>query len=125
MKLFKDIFFHSPIKYIILFVIGCLLVLINGFSKGFDSLIIYADGFFIAGFTLILIGGLSLLNYFGAYDFWSYTFSKRNPNGTKKPLYEYSAERKEKRSRDKMPFGPYFATGLFFVLCSMILLLFL
>jgi hypothetical protein len=121
MKLIKDTFFHSPIKYAILFVIACIIVLINGFIKGFDFLIVYIDGFFIAGISMILVGGLSLLNFFGAYDFWSYTFSKRNPNGTKKPLYEYSIERKEKRNRGNLPFGPYFIVGLLFLIISIIL----
>ena len=125
MKFLKTLFLHSPIKYIILFVIACLIIVANCFNVGFDQLIAYIDGTFVAGFALILIGGLSTMNYFGAYDFWSYTFSKRNPNGTRKPLYEYSAEKKEKRSRGNFAFGPYYLVGLFFVLLSIILMSFL
>lgn len=121
MRLLKSIFFHSPIKHVILFILGCFIIVINGFTVGFDHLISYVDGTFVAGFSLILIGGLSTLNYFGAYDFWSYTFSKRNPNGTKKPLYEYSAEKKEKRSRGDFAFTPYYVVGLFFLIISIIL----
>ena len=117
----KNIFFHSPVKHVVLFVIGCLLVVINGFKMGFDQLLSYVDGTFVAGFALILVGGLSTLNYFGAYDFWSYTFSKRGPNGIKKPLHEYVADKREKRSRGKFSFTPYYVVGLFFVIISIIL----
>ena len=125
MDLFKKVFLHSPIKYIVLLIIGILITIINCISKGFDLLVSYVDGAFVAGATIFLIGGLSTLNYFGAYDFWSYTFSKRAPNGTKKPLYEYSNEKQEKRSRAKIPFGAYYAVGVFYIICSIILYMFL
>ena len=60
MRLLKSIFFHSPIKHVILFILGCFIIVINGFTVGFDHLISYVDGTFVAGFSLILIGGLLL-----------------------------------------------------------------
>lgn len=121
MNLFKNIFLHSPIKYLILFLVASLIVLTNLFLNGFSYLYLYVDGFFISGFSLILVGFLSLLNYFGAYDFWSYAFSKKKTNNYKVRLYEFSEEKKEKRKLKPLPFGPYFGVGIVFLVVSIIL----
>ena len=79
----------------------------------------YMDGFFIAGFSVILLGGLSVLNYFGAYDFASYAFSRRGADNKKMPYSDFLASKEKKRKEKALPFGPYFAVGGLFFLVSL------
>ena len=122
MNFFKNVFFHSPIKYIILFLVATGIVLTNLFLNSFTVLYFYVDGFFIAGAALILVGFLSLLNYFGAYDFWSYAFSRKKKDEPRVPIYDFSEEKKRKRKLKPLPFGPYFGVGIVFFVISIILL---
>ena len=121
MTFIKNVFFHSPIKYLILFLVATGIVLINLILNSFTVLYFYVDGFFIAGFSLILVGVLSLLNYFGAYDFWSYAFSRKKKDDHRMPIYDYSEEKKRKRKLKPLPFGPYFGVGILFFVISIIL----
>ena len=50
------------------------LIIILSVYNGFDNSINFINGFFIAGFALLCVGGLSVLSYLGAYDFFSYAF---------------------------------------------------
>lgn len=120
----KKLFFHSWKKYLICFIYSILIYVIYCSLRGtWNHIYCFIDSAFITGFSLICIGGLSTVNYFGAFDFWSYSFSKRGSNGKRMPIYEYAEQKRLKRSKDKLAFGPYYATGLFYVLISLILVI--
>lgn len=119
------LFLHSWKKYLILTIVGLVILLINLSLHDFVYLLNYISGLQIAGFVLILVGGLSLLNYYGAYDFWSYAFTRRGKNGKNGSVYEYSEEKRSKRSKLKLPFGPYFLTGTVYLLLSFLLYIWL
>ncbi len=103
-------------------VFGIVIIIANNITHGvWNSYINYIDGLFIAGFSLICIGGLSVCGYFGIFDIFSHMGAKRNHNGVKPTLYEYSQMRAEKRKTKPLPFIPYFTVGLFYVLLMIII----
>ena len=114
------------LKYIIALIIGIGILCLNNIIKErWDLIIYYLDGSFISGMTLICVGGLSLCSYYGAYDVFSYMFTKKLPDGTKPSLYEFSEERKENRKKIKGKFIPYFAIGSVFLITALILYIFI
>ena len=120
-RLLDKIFFHSWKKYIILFVVGCVLTMAGLLLNGFNFALYYVNSFFFAGFAMICLGGLSIVNYYGGYDFMSYAFSKRNPDGTKIQYSTYIENKENKRKNNKLPFGPYFVRGTIFLIVSIII----
>lgn len=120
-ELIRKVFLHSVKKYILLFFISLGLVLLGLSLNGFDVPIYYVNSFFFAGFAMVCIGGLSIINYFGGYDFMSYAFSKRNPDGTRVEYSAYISNKIEKRKTKTLPFGPYFVIGALFTLVSFLI----
>ena len=120
---FVRLFMHSPVKYIVLTVFGLLIVLANLLLNGFDYFIYYINGFQIAGLSIIFMGGLSALGYVGAFDFWGYTFSKKNHDGRRIEISQYIDMKSTKRHSKNLPFTPYFLIGLVFLTVSFVLLL--
>ena len=122
----KTIFIHSPKKYI-----GCLvfllviIVLYNVIREQWNVLVNYADSSFLGGFSLICVGGFSVLNHFGAYDIFQAAFAKRLPNGKKMTLYEFSEKRKIERSKSPYTYVPYFVVGCLGIVISSIVSLFI
>lgn len=122
----RDIFFHSWIKYLVSFVYGLfIMALYNIFYTKWVLLIGYIDGFFIAGASLICVGGLSLINYLGGFDIFSYMFSKKQTATGKITFYDYSQNRLEKRKKNKYTFVPYFTVGGLYLIVSIIMLAFI
>lgn len=120
----KKLFFHSPIRYIISLIVAIILILIRLItSNGFQNIVAYCDGTFIAGMILICFGGLSVVTFFGGFDIFSYNFSRKKEGASS--LYEYSQIKAEKRKSGPLHFVPYFVVGLFFLLISTILLIIL
>ena len=118
----KELFFHSWKKYLLCLLYGILIyTLYCSLREMWFTLFSFQDATFITGLSLLCIGGLSTLNYFGAYDFWGYTFSKRDQNGKRMPISDYTEQKRIKRKKGKYPFGPYYAAGLFYLLISIIL----
>ena len=120
MYFLKKYFLHSYKKYIISILIAAVIVFINVKNKG-SYTINYANGFFIAGFSFCCIGGLSVLSHFGAYDFFSYAFYRKKAN---LDYQTYIEQKVTKRKNNNIPYGPYFATGAFFILVSLIISVF-
>ena len=84
------------------------------------------NGLFIGGAVVLGIYLLTLLNYFGAFDLFGYSFStigvKYFPHGKKKydDYYSYTEIKKEKRKKDQFNFVAYLVVGLIFVIASII-----
>lgn len=120
----KRIFFHSRTRYLISAGFALLIVLLKLFSSGdFTLLRSYSDGFFIAGFFLLCIGGLSVVNYFGGFDIFSCMVAKRDADGHKPTLHEYAQMKAEKRKSNPFVFVPYFTVGGIALIVALILLL--
>ncbi|MCR5741481.1 MAG: DUF3899 domain-containing protein [Gammaproteobacteria bacterium] len=121
---FRNLFVHSPFRYIfaLVYTIG-IVVLYNGLRKDFVSLVNYANGTFIAGFSLILFGALVVVKNHGGFDIWQYMFVKRNPDGSRETLYDFSERKKLVRASKRYDFMPYEVVGVLVSLISLILLL--
>ncbi len=119
----KQIFFHSKNKYVfsLLFaIVGTIFYFISNdpyFERVIFSL---SSAFFIVGFILILIGALSILSNFGAFDIFSYQFKNKRPNGQNYSLYDHQQKRIEKSKGKKYNFVPYMVVGFFFLILSII-----
>ncbi len=121
----KRVFFHSRTRYAISAVFALLIVLLKLLTAGkFSSLQTYSDGFFIAGLLLICGGGLSVVNYFGGFDIFSCMFAKRDAEGHKPTLQEFSEMKAEKRKSNPFVFIPYFTVGFFSLIVASVLLIF-
>lgn len=127
MKLFKKLFIHSLDKYVISSSIVLIILIVNLSLNNFRDLINYVNGLQIGGAVIFLIGGLSLVSYYGAFDTFGYAFSKlkKDPEKHYRDMYEFVTVKAEERKEHKLPFMPYFATGLFFILIGIFLMIFL
>ncbi len=127
MKFLKKVFFHSLHKYIVNASICIIILIINLCLNNFKELINYINGLQIGGAVVFLIGGLSLVSYFGAFDTFGYAFSKikKDPERNYRDMYEFVTVKAEERKENKFTFIPYFVTGLFFILIGIFLMIFL
>ncbi len=118
----KEFFKKSWIRLTICLIFGLLIVIINNLiRKNWNSLDNYCDGFFIGGFSIICIGCLSVLNYFGAFDVFQYTFRRKPKNSPSESLYDFSNRKKETRHSGTKHFIPYFIIGSFYLIISLVL----
>lgn len=127
MKFLKKVFFHSLHKYIISASLVLVVLIVSLSLNNFRELIYYVNGFQIGGAIVFLIGGLSLVSYFGAFDTFGYAFSKlkKDPEKQYRDMYEFVTIKEEERKEHKFTFMPYFVTGLFFILIGIFLMIFL
>lgn len=119
----KDLFFHSPIRYIVSLVITIGVLITYNCINGWEHLINYSNAFFIGGGFVIALGLFSLLDFYGFFNIARYMFVKKNPDGTKKSLYEYSEERTEKIKYKKFRYVPYLFIGVVVIIVSATLLI--
>lgn len=123
----QKIIFHSPIKYLIIFILTSIICLLISFIKKF-TLIGFVDAFFISG-TITFVGGLLfLLSYFGAFDTFAYSFSYiknsyLKTNNKNNDFYNYKQTKILKRKKENFSFTPYLIIGLIFIIISIILLI--
>lgn len=118
---FKKIFIHSWLRYLLSFLFTVLVIVTYNITKGWDKMIYYIDALFIAGFALICISGLSIVNYFGAFDIFTHLFAKPNENNKKPSFYEYSLEKSASRKEHRFNFVPYAVIGFLSIILSIIL----
>ena len=119
--MFRRLFIHSPIRYVIALVVCGALSAAFIISKG-NYLMSYIDGFSAAGAVSILFGALVLVTNLGAFDMFSYSFAimRKANREFYKDLYQYSQIKKEKRSKHFFTF-----VGLLFIIIALIMLIFL
>lgn len=127
MQKLKESLFSSPVRYIVSLIITIILTIIVLISRGFDALIGYIDGLGVSGFVIILVGGLSIVSYFGFFDTVSYGFSTigRREKRKYEDLVDYKNKANEKRKGGVLPFLPYFVCGILLIIISFILRIFL
>lgn len=114
----KKVFLHSWVKYLISFLIACLICFICLYNTSFEYIYNYSNASGTAGLALVFVGLISLANYFGAYDFFGYAFTIKKD---KMSYQDYMDKHQIKRKSKNLPFGPYFAIGLLFLLISLII----
>ena len=125
MAKFKEIFIHSWIRYLISFIYGILILVIYNCTRNWIDIINYIDAFFIGGFSLVCIGGLSVVTNLGTFDVFTHMFVG-SKNGLPKPsLYDYVESKKEKRHKKRFNCIPYFVLGVLYILMCFILQAFL
>ncbi len=120
----KNIFFHSKGKYIfsLCFAIVCTIIYVFINDKYFQQpLFSFMNGTFIAGFVLMLIGGLSILSNLGAFDIFSYQFKKKGTGENRYTLFDHQQQRIEKSKTKKLYFVPYMVVGALFIVISILL----
>lgn len=125
-SLFAKIFFHSITKYGVSIFISIIIILIVLASRGFNHLVFYCDGLFIAGGVLVAVGLLSLLSGLGNFDIFSYSgkyvYNKiRNKSVERYP--EYSKNKMLNRKNFQFGYIPYIVVGVFDILISVVLLI--
>lgn len=123
----QKIIFHSPIKYLIIFILTSIVCLLISFIKNF-TLIGFVDAFFISGTITFVIGLLSLLSYFGAFDTFAYSFSYvknsySKSNNKNIDFYNYKQNKILKREKSNFSFTPYLIIGFVFLIISVVLLI--
>lgn len=124
--LFKRIFFHSWLKYLISFLISVVVALIVLINKGFNYLVSYSDAFFVGGTIILGVGLLSMLSSFGTFDIFSYSgkyvFNKmRSKDMENYP--DYSKGKALNREETKFSFIPYLVVGGFEIIISIVILI--
>ena len=119
-------FMNNWIRLLITFVLGLSLMTVYNFTAGsWTSLISYSNGAFIAGFVWFSIGVLFIVESFGGFDIFVYLpRRKKDSNGHIENLYEYSERRKSERKKGQFGFLAYFLQSAFFILASLIMLIF-
>ena len=111
------------IKMLVCILYGILIIIIYNISnENWTMLINYCNSTFIAGFSLICIGCLSIINNVGGFNLFSYMFAKRNEKGVKEDYYTYTLKNKEKREKREKPYYTYFIIGAVLIAISAILL---
>ena len=120
------IIFHSPIRYIVAFIIATIITVLYLSNTSFSVLRAYADGMVTGGAVVIFFGLLVLLSNFGAFDMFSYAFSRISRSNRERyhDLYEYSEDKRIKRSANRYVFMPYLVTGACFIVVALILFIF-
>lgn len=127
-SLFRKMFLHSPIKYIVSIIIGSLFVILTLYIQGFNYLMSYEDGFFVAGSVLICVGLLSLLSNYGAFDLLSYSGKYVFNMSKKKKIERYPEYVENKvliRKKLKYKWIPYIVVGILFILISIVIMIIL
>ena len=118
MRIIVDYLRKYWLKFALCPVIGLLImVTYNGAHGQWNVPVAYSNGAFIAGAVLFLIGLLSLVNSFGAFDLSSFYFRRKQFDETRKENYgEYVNRRAEERKKTRMGFLPYVIVGAIFII---------
>ena len=120
--MFRKLFLHSPVRYIVGFVMAVIIALLILWSKGFEYKISYVDAFQVSGALVFFMGCLSLASFFGAFEIFGYSFSGfRRREYAYKDYYEYQKIKAEQRSKMEYKFVPFMTVGLVFFITGCIL----
>ena len=115
------IFRHSPRRYVAAAGIALLVALLVLLRDGFRLRIAYMNALSTAGAVVVLLGLLIMVDSFGAFDIFGYSFSTLGKDRRYKDLYAYGEARKEKRRRAGWTFMPFLLVGAAFLLAGLLL----
>lgn len=102
-------------RYAAALILNAVLTLLVLSVRGFELKIYYVDAFSVAGSVSIFFGLLVWIVEAGAFDSIGYGISTLRSDRRDKDFYEYTVRKKEKRSRNKKSFLPYFVMGIVFL----------
>lgn len=112
------------IKFVISIIYGILIIVIyNSVNQVWNSLIVYCDGAFIAGASLVCVAGLSLCTSLGAFDIFSFMGAKKQNVKGRVSFYDYTEMKKEQRKTKKMYWLPYFVAGAVYLVVAVIIVI--
>ena len=104
-------------RTLIIFIIEMMMTVIYLFIKGFDTIVNYCNAFFVSGFAIICIGGLSWLSNIGTFDIFGYSWKTLKSSFSKdvkrdyNSMYEYSESKRAQRDGEKYNFLSYILVG--------------
>lgn len=125
-SLFKKIFFHKKLNYIIISILSIIIFILVLAIKGFDRLQSYLDASFVVCVFNFCAAGLSCTTREGVFDSLGYGFDRLfkslfTGRYKYKDLVEFRDARIDKRNRNKYNFAPYLVIGLIFMILTIIL----
>ena len=121
MDLLRRLILHSPKRYLAALGLAALLTGLRLWSLGGTLPLFWADALETAGGVLILLGLLGLVAHLGAFDTVGYAFNTFRSQRRYKDLYEYSAAKKDSRSRQPWGFMAFIAVGAVFLVAGLVL----
>jgi len=120
MERLSRLFPRSPGPWLAALLLGAVVTGLRLWSLGGTLPLFWSDALEAAGGILILLGLLTLVGRLGAFDTVGYAFSTFARERRYKDLYEYSAAKKETRSRGAWAFPAFAVVGLAFLVAGLI-----
>jgi hypothetical protein len=125
-SLFKKIFFHKTLNYIVISIISIIIFVVVFLVRGYDKLQSYLDAAFVTCIFDLCMSGLSATTNQGVFDSLGYGFDRMfksvfTGHYKYRDLIEFKDARVEKRERNKYTWAPYLVIGLIFVIITIIL----
>lgn len=112
-------------SYIVAFVISFLICLAYLLYVGFNQYIFYVNATAFAGLILFFISLLLLVGNLGAFDIFTYSFIKVTNRKKYDSMADFIEDKSVTRAKNKYFFVPFLSVSLFFILISILLMLFL
>lgn len=129
MYIFSDIFLHSWKKYVVSACLSFIGAVVLVLLRGYNNIVSYCDAAFVVGFVFVSVGIISLLSSAGAFDTFGYSINalarKKEQAKQYDDLYDYVEKKKEKRKGNKYNSVPYFVVGIFWIIISLVLFIFI
>ncbi len=124
--LFKKIFFHKTLNYVVISIISIIFFILVVAIKGFDKLQSYFDASFVVCVFNFGAAGLSCTTREGVFDSLGYGFDRLfkstfTGHYKYKDLVEFKDAKVDKRKRNKYNFAPYLVIGTIFLILSVVL----
>lgn len=111
-------------KYIVAVLLNVAVLMVVLCTRGFGLKIYYVDAFSVAGAVSVLIGLLLWVAAAGAFDTIGYGFSTFGTARKYKDLYDYTVQKREKRSRQNKAQVPFIVVGIVFLAVSALISVF-
>ena len=110
------------IKFVVCILVGFgLMAIYNSAAGNWHTLVSYSYGAFIGGAVLFLVGLLSLVGSFGAFDLASFYFLRKRVDETRKENYgEYVNRRADDHAKTRMGFLPYVIVGILYIIVGIV-----
>ena len=110
------------IKFVVCILVGFgLMAIYNSAAGNWHTLASYSNGAFIGGAVLFLVGLLSLVGSFGAFDLASFYFLRKRVDETRKENYgEYVTRRADDHAKARMGFLPYVIVGILYIIAGIV-----
>jgi hypothetical protein len=123
-SLFKRLFIHSLITYIIILSISILFYIAFVFILGYKYKTSYTDSCFIVSVIWISVGLLNLISKDGFFDMFQYSGKYIVKKFTQRQMETYQDFKDNKEAKKKKTanysFGPFLAIGLILLVIAIV-----